>query len=397
MTQFDFLSAESILLDSFKLGAKLYNTGFVPTHAISLWRGGTPVGLGLGEYFRLKGHYINHTTVATASYHGINTQDQVIIKGLEHLIKVIAREDRLLIIDDIYDSGRTIEAVINAIRQAARANCPEEIVVASIHNKDIERDFSHRVVSLKDVKPGTWISYPHEISDLVMESDREHRALKAKSPAIYEIINSPTPFPREELNIKEDFVYLHPDRLLEDSLKLAVNIFSDGFRPDFIIATWPGGIGSGLPIHEYFRYRHKLDCPDLKIPDHIAINTSLSHYSYRTNIIGNKYLEDNINRNDRILLIDSNFSSGLTVNHTIEKLQTLLRRNINVENVRVASVYYHPKKDVTRTTLPYVTSPYYYLKKIDKTPVFPHQIHRLPDPLKTLESLNSELKRVIYG
>lgn len=397
MIDFDFLNAETILLDSFRLGKKLYETGFVPTHAISLWRGGTPVGLGLGEYFRLKGHYINHTTIATASYSGINSRDEVIIKGLEHLIKVVAREDRLLIIDDIYDSGRTIEAVIKAIRQEARANCPAEIVVASIHHKMLERNFEHRVVSLKDVAPGTWISYPHEISDLVMESDPDQEILQKKSRSIYEILCARESFPREELTIKEDFLYLNPDALLEDSLKLAANIFMEGFRPDFIIATWPGGINSGLPIHEYFRYRQKLDSPELKVPDHISINTSLSHYSYKTNIIGNKYLEDNINAGDRILLVDSSFSSGLTVNQTIGKLKELLRRNISVENIRVASVYYRPGQEFTRTGIPYVTAPHYYLKKIDRPAVFPHQIHRLPGPESNLEQLNPILKKIIYG
>ena len=52
MIKIEFLEAEELLLDSFKLGKKLYDNGFIPTHAISLWRGGTPVGLGVDNFFR---------------------------------------------------------------------------------------------------------------------------------------------------------------------------------------------------------------------------------------------------------------------------------------------------------------------------------------------------------
>ena len=92
MIKIEFLEAEELLLDSFKLGKKLYDNGFIPTHAISLWRGGTPVGLGVDNFFRLKGHFITHTTVATASYSGINSQDEIVIKGTKR-IKVYSEKD----------------------------------------------------------------------------------------------------------------------------------------------------------------------------------------------------------------------------------------------------------------------------------------------------------------
>ena len=44
------ITAEEVFMGSFRLGKKLYQKGLRPHHAISIWRGGTPVGLELLHY-----------------------------------------------------------------------------------------------------------------------------------------------------------------------------------------------------------------------------------------------------------------------------------------------------------------------------------------------------------
>jgi len=393
-TKFKFIDSETLLLDSFRLGKKIYESGIIPTHAISLWRGGTPVGLGVGEYFRLKGHFINHTTVATASYTGINSQSDVIIKGLEHLIKVVAKEDTLLIIDDIYDSGKTIYTIIDTIKRLARANSPDNIFVACIHKKLKKRENEISVISLYELEDEIWINYPHEISDLIIEKDDS--LLKKRSEEIYNILHTAY-FQEEEIKTGKKYTYISANSLLLDSLKLGVNIFQQGYIPDFLIALWPGGISAGLPIHEAFKYKIKMSGKDIKIPDHISINTSLSHFSYKTNIIGIKYLEDNINWNDNILIVNTIFNTGRLVNHTIDKLKEILRRNIDINKIKIATVYYNPINDATWVTNPTFIKPHFYLKKIDSDVIFPHQIHRLFKPEEELKLINPELRDIIYS
>lgn len=398
MVDFCYIDANELLLNSFKLGKKIYDSGFIPTHAISLWRGGTPVGLGVGEFFRLKGHFINHTTIATASYTGVNSQSEVLIKGLEHLIKIISKEDKLLIIDDIYDSGKTIKTLIDAIKKSARLNTPDDIRIACIHNKVNKHLYHFNAITLIDVtNDNLWISYPHEISDLVFENEWKDKKLKEKSDSIYNILNSKKMFANEEIiSTNENYCYINSNDLMEDSLKLAHNIFESGYIPDFLLAIWPGGVNAGLPIHEYFKYRIKRDKLDIKAPDHISINTSLTYYSYKSNIIGIKYLEDNINYNDKILIVDTVFSTGRLINQTIDKLKEILRRNISIDNIRVATVFYYPIEDVTTTTIPTYKKPHYFLKKVNKEIIFPQQIHRLINPEKELDKYNKELKSIIY-
>jgi hypoxanthine phosphoribosyltransferase len=396
MIKIEFIEAQQLLLDSFKLGKKLYDAGFIPTHAISLWRGGTPVGLGVDNFFRLKGHFITHTTVATASYSGLNSQDEIIIKGLEHLIERISREDKLLIIDDIYDSGETIDALINTIKKMARANTPETIVVACVYNKIRSRRVSLPITAVTD-KENHWISFPHEISDLHFPDDPQENKLKEKSQKLFDILHETDKFPCTEKTQSNDVPFITPSTLLEDALKLGANIYHDGFIPDFIIAIWKNGICTAIPIHEYYKYQLKISGNKHKVPDHIAINTDISPASFKSNVIGISYLEENINADDKILLIDTVFHTGRLVNQTIEKLKQTLRRNLTIENIRVAALYYNPKSDITQTEQPYYNKPHYYLHKINQSIILPHEIHKLPHPKKWLDENWEELSDVIFA
>jgi len=92
MPELTYVDPDQFLIDSFLLGRKVYLSGFRPKHAISIWRGGTPVGLGVDAFYRSRGLHIQHTTIATDSYQGISQQGEVIVKNLEHLVQVICPE-----------------------------------------------------------------------------------------------------------------------------------------------------------------------------------------------------------------------------------------------------------------------------------------------------------------
>ena len=47
-----------------------------------------------------------------------------------YLIKNVTHEDRLLIVDDVFDTGHTIEAIITELRAKTRRNAPHDIRVA---------------------------------------------------------------------------------------------------------------------------------------------------------------------------------------------------------------------------------------------------------------------------
>lgn len=400
MPEFLHVDADQLFLDSLRLGRMIYESGFRPKHAISLWRGGTPVGLGVDAFFKMRGFMINHTTVTTASYSGIaQRQKEVTVRGLEHVIEAVCCEDKLLIIDDVYESGETIEKIITAIREEARANAPKEILVATVHRKPGCSRYSHNLISLHDVDAEVWVDYPHELADLVRDEDPEDEWIRAKDPEIHQIIHTQGGFQEAVMPIAGDYHYMTSREMQLDALKLGMNIYErrEEFLPDFMIALWPGGILSGLPIHEVLKYRLRKDGAKKHRIDHVSLNTSRSYASYKTNIIGMKYLERAIQKHDRVLIIDSTFRSGRVVNDVAVKLKSVLRRNLSLDHIRVASVYFNPDDKATWISNPALPEPHYYLKVVNREIIYPHNIFKLHNPEAELRNACPEAYEIVFG
>jgi len=398
MTKLLHVPPDEFLVDSFRLGREVYLSGFRPKHAISIWRGGTPVGLGVDAFFRSRGVNISHTTIATDSYVGISQQAEVTVKNLEHLVQVICPEDGLLIVDDVYESGRTIKRVVELLRKMARANAPERIIVAAVHHKPARRQYDELpVIALEEIAEDVWIDYPHELADLVDPDDPDDSRIKSKDETIWSLLRQ-GPTEPEPLEVDGDYLYVTARELLLDCVRLGVNIaHDDSFRPDFIVALWPAGVLAGLPIHEVYKYFLKKRGSDAPAPDHISVNTSPTRSSYRRSIVGIQYLEDHINAEDNVLVIDTSFRAGRVVNDVVMRLKEALRRNLNHKRVRAASVYYNPKDQSTWTVRPDITRPHYHVRELTKPVVFPSGVHRLPNPLVDLKRHNPALWEVLYG
>lgn len=175
------ISAQDLLEDSFRLGVKILESGFEPTLIIAIWRGGTPVGMAVQEVLAYCGIESDHIAIRTSSYVGVDQRGEVSVHGLNYIIKKIRHDDRVLIIDDVFDTGNTIKAVISEIKQRARGNAPEEIKVAvpwfkpSRNKTDLIPDFYLRETS-------EWLVFPHELDALTPEE------MHAARPRLHEII-----------------------------------------------------------------------------------------------------------------------------------------------------------------------------------------------------------------
>ena len=112
------LSAQDLLEDSFRLGVEMLESGFRPTLIIAIWRGGTPVGMAVQEILDYCGVESDHIAIRTSSYDGVDERGAVAVHGLNYIIKKICHDDRLLIVDDVFDTGNTIAAVIEELKRA---------------------------------------------------------------------------------------------------------------------------------------------------------------------------------------------------------------------------------------------------------------------------------------
>lgn len=161
-----YISAEELLLDSFRLGVLIHNSGFKPDFIVAIWRGGTPIGIAVQEILAYLGNETDHIAIRTSSYTGIGTRlDEVRIHGLDYLIKNINSEDKLLIVDDVFDSGRTIEAIIQSFKSKSRLNMPNEIKVAMPWFKPNNND-TDRVPEFYLHETDDWLVFPHSLEGL---------------------------------------------------------------------------------------------------------------------------------------------------------------------------------------------------------------------------------------
>jgi len=73
-----FITASELLQDSFRLAAQIHRSGFRPDFIIGIWRGGTPVGIAIQEYFEYFGVRPDHIAVRTSAYVGIGERTKTI-------------------------------------------------------------------------------------------------------------------------------------------------------------------------------------------------------------------------------------------------------------------------------------------------------------------------------
>jgi len=177
-----YLDAQYLLEDSFRLGANIIKDGFRPTMIIAIWRGGTPMGIAVQEILAWYGIETDHIAIRTSSYSGIDGRSHEIrIHGMNYLIKNCRYEDSLLIVDDVFDTGLTIQAVIEHLNAVARLNTPHDIRVAVPYYKPT-RNQTDRVPEYYLYETDQWLKYPHSLEGLNVEEIAEHR------PELYAII-----------------------------------------------------------------------------------------------------------------------------------------------------------------------------------------------------------------
>ncbi len=178
-----FISAQQLLEDSYRLGKQVLDSGYNPNFLVGLWRGGTPVGIAVQEYLAYHEIKNDHISIRTSRYHGIDDAlSTTNVHNLEYLIRQSNAEDRLLLVDDVYDTGLTIKAVIENLDKKMRKNIPQ-IKVATIYYKP-EKNQTSRKPDFYLHETDKWLVFPHELNGLTDEEIRQ-----GKGEEIYALLN----------------------------------------------------------------------------------------------------------------------------------------------------------------------------------------------------------------
>jgi len=178
-----YISAEQLLNDSFCLAKQIHSSGFKPDLIIGVWRGGTPIGIAIHEYFDYVGILSDHFPIRTSSYYGIDQADRnVKVDGLEYVISNIHADTKILIVDDVFDSGRSIAAILEALDLQTKESLPRAIKIACPWYKP-SRNTTNFKPDFWLHETDDWLVFPHELSGLSKEEVLE------KNSSISKIIN----------------------------------------------------------------------------------------------------------------------------------------------------------------------------------------------------------------
>jgi uncharacterized protein len=175
LTEKRYLDAQELLTDSMLLGMKVLESGFHPTFIVAIWRGGAPVGIALQEVLNFHGVKADHIAIRTSSYQGIDGRsDEVQVYSMNYLTKNITHNDKLLIVDDVFDTGKSIAAVIEHLRSKVRLNTPEDIRIAVPYYKPT-RNLTERAPDYYLHETEQWLKFPHSLEGLTIDEMRQHR------------------------------------------------------------------------------------------------------------------------------------------------------------------------------------------------------------------------------
>ena len=181
-----FIQADQLLKDSYNLAWKIFESGFKPNYIIGVWRGGAPIGIAVQEFLDFLGIPSDHIAIRTSYYSGIDSRKDVVqVYGLNYVIRKLESEDSLLIVDDVYDTGMSINKVISDLKTACKKNTPE-IRIATPYFKP-GKNKTDRVPDYYIHQTDQWLVFPHELQGLSMDEIKKN---KPELESLVERINS---------------------------------------------------------------------------------------------------------------------------------------------------------------------------------------------------------------
>jgi hypoxanthine phosphoribosyltransferase len=164
-----FISADRLLRDSLELARRVVASGLRPTFLVAMWRGGTPIGIVVQEVLEYHSIHADHIAIRTSSYSGIDVRHKTVrVHATDYLVSRLEADDELLIVDDVFDSGHSLEAVIDELTRRCRRNLPEKIRIATVYYKP-ERRRTALVPDFYVHETSHWLVFPHELQGLTRE------------------------------------------------------------------------------------------------------------------------------------------------------------------------------------------------------------------------------------
>ncbi len=181
----EFLQYDQLRNNTLLLAHKMYfEDGFVPDVIYTSLRGGAYMANIISEYYKiaLKNHKpIMYAAVVAHSYSDIRMHSSVRVDGWTYSPEHLRQGDKILLVDDIFDSGRTLNYLVSVLIDKG---IPREDIKVVVHDYKnftykeklpITPDYWCREIVIDSPDQDRWINYQsHELVGLTQDELEEN-------------------------------------------------------------------------------------------------------------------------------------------------------------------------------------------------------------------------------
>jgi hypoxanthine phosphoribosyltransferase len=170
-----FISPDELRLGAVQLARQVYDNRFVPNRIIGLWRGGAPIGLYVHEALKVLGIRADYVPVITRGYKdGIDQKlARVAVLGTDALAGMTRKTDEVLVVDDVWDTGRSIDAFLSMFQVVTGENHPEKVRIGTVYFKPA-RNTTNKRPDYHVHTTEKWLVFPHEFGDCTSDEIERH-------------------------------------------------------------------------------------------------------------------------------------------------------------------------------------------------------------------------------
>jgi len=175
----EFLPYNVVRNNALRMAKRLREDGFEPDVIYAALRGGACVANVISEYFKLtrkSGRPVLYAAVVARSYTDIGARSRVVIDGWTYSPDYLRSGDRVLLVDDVFDSGATINYIAQML---VEKGVPREDLKIAVHDykkfsykPDLPflPDYWCRKIVVDKPEDDRWIHYmSHELAGLTPE------------------------------------------------------------------------------------------------------------------------------------------------------------------------------------------------------------------------------------
>ncbi len=175
-----FIPYDTVRNNAIVLAKQIHDEGFVPDVIYVSLRGGAYMGNVISEFFKFvrRGQRpVFYAAVVARSYTDIRAQERVSVDGWTYSPEFLRSGDRVLLVDDIFDTGRTVNHLVEVILEKG---IPRTDVRIAVHDYKIRHYAGERLPiqpdyycnkhEVKTPEEDHWIHYlSHEMVGLIPE------------------------------------------------------------------------------------------------------------------------------------------------------------------------------------------------------------------------------------